>query len=154
MPEFLSIQECISDNDCGPRICCPEHAPQGGISKSYCRNAAPRFNRMPAVRQFLLRKYDNNLYDELKYTFQSCLILLHTIFSIKVSYKLFAMFTPTTSFSGCISTTMSVTIWLFSKSLLSGTWKTSVQTSKEITGCSYTIYSNGILSLKNSQFYK
>ncbi|KAF2879475.1 hypothetical protein ILUMI_26699 [Ignelater luminosus] len=54
MPEFLSIQECVTDDDCGRRICCPEHALQGGISKSYCRNAAPRFNRMPAVRQFLL----------------------------------------------------------------------------------------------------
>ncbi|KAF5308171.1 hypothetical protein FQR65_LT06351 [Abscondita terminalis] len=53
MPELLAVQECEADEDCGPRICCPEKNYINGESKKYCRNAAPKFNRTPVVKQFL-----------------------------------------------------------------------------------------------------
>ncbi|KAK5647621.1 hypothetical protein RI129_002513 [Pyrocoelia pectoralis] len=54
MPELLNVQECVVDDDCGPRICCQETNSKTGEIKSYCRNAAPRLNKLPRLRQLLL----------------------------------------------------------------------------------------------------
>ncbi|XP_031330032.1 uncharacterized protein LOC116161000 [Photinus pyralis] len=54
-PEFLNVQECVSDADCGPRICCQEaNSRSAGEIKSYCRNGAPRLHKLPALKQLLL----------------------------------------------------------------------------------------------------
>ncbi|KAJ8974468.1 hypothetical protein NQ317_005990 [Molorchus minor] len=52
LPELWEVKECISDDDCSPRICCPETL-RSGENVSYCRTAQPLWDRVPAVRQFV-----------------------------------------------------------------------------------------------------
>ncbi|KAF5303618.1 hypothetical protein FQA39_LY09865 [Lamprigera yunnana] len=54
MPELLSVQECVVDDDCGQRICCPEKNPLDGSVKNYCRNADHKLTKTPVIRQLLL----------------------------------------------------------------------------------------------------
>nr|XP_023011733.1 uncharacterized protein LOC111502008 isoform X2 [Leptinotarsa decemlineata] len=52
VPEIWEIKECSTDEDCAPRICCPEVL-RNGQNKSYCRTAQPLWEKLPAVNQFV-----------------------------------------------------------------------------------------------------
>ncbi|KAJ8924078.1 hypothetical protein NQ315_006859 [Exocentrus adspersus] len=52
LPEIWDIKECRTDDDCAPRICCPETL-RSGENVSYCRTAQALWDRLPAARQFV-----------------------------------------------------------------------------------------------------
>ncbi|XP_017776305.1 PREDICTED: uncharacterized protein LOC108562465 isoform X2 [Nicrophorus vespilloides] len=49
LTEILEIKECSNDDDCRPRICCPE---KGSVkAKSYCRTPAHTVDRLPGGKR-------------------------------------------------------------------------------------------------------
>ncbi|KAJ8963482.1 hypothetical protein NQ318_018965, partial [Aromia moschata] len=52
IPELWDVKQCRTDDDCAPRICCPETL-RNGENVSYCRTAQPLWERVPAARQFV-----------------------------------------------------------------------------------------------------
>lgn len=52
--EIFPVKRCLTDDECFPRICCPE-----GIEHrvSYCRTPTPNFEQFPGNAQFLQREY-------------------------------------------------------------------------------------------------
>ncbi|KAG5899142.1 hypothetical protein JTB14_027335 [Gonioctena quinquepunctata] len=52
VPEIWEIKECSTDDDCAPRICCPESL-KNGQNMSYCRTAQPLWEKLPAAKQFV-----------------------------------------------------------------------------------------------------
>lgn len=54
--EIFPVKRCFTDDECFPRICCPE-----GIenSVSYCRTPTPNFEQFPGNVEFLQRNLTN-----------------------------------------------------------------------------------------------
>ncbi|XP_056630367.1 uncharacterized protein LOC130440968 [Diorhabda sublineata] len=50
--EIFEIKKCTSDQECSPRICCPETL-KSGEQVSYCRTAQPLWEKIPAPRQLV-----------------------------------------------------------------------------------------------------
>ncbi|XP_049816932.1 uncharacterized protein LOC109598448 isoform X2 [Aethina tumida] len=48
--EIFQIKQCEKDDDCLPRICCPEKLRSGEIV-GYCRTAEPIWDKMPIAKQ-------------------------------------------------------------------------------------------------------
>lgn len=59
---FWQVQTCNSDQDCWPRICCPDG------TKKYCRTSRPELERLqnPIVRQLSYRKSNHPIFILLK----------------------------------------------------------------------------------------
>ncbi|CAG9858184.1 unnamed protein product [Phyllotreta striolata] len=54
--EIWEIKECDKDEDCSPRICCPETfagKKSGEKNVSYCRTAQPLWEKIPAPKQIV-----------------------------------------------------------------------------------------------------
>ncbi|GLV36483.1 uncharacterized protein CBL_08020 [Carabus blaptoides fortunei] len=47
--EYREIKTCTTDDECAPRVCCPE--PRGG--ENYCRTADIEFDSFPTVKRML-----------------------------------------------------------------------------------------------------
>lgn len=56
LTELFDVQECFSDTDCLPRICCPDTTVKGQ-GNSYCRIPAAKFDRIPIVKPLVQRKF-------------------------------------------------------------------------------------------------
>ncbi|XP_028140265.1 uncharacterized protein LOC114334427 [Diabrotica virgifera virgifera] len=52
LAEIFEVKECSSDEECAPRICCPETL-RSGETVSYCRTAQPLWETIPAPRQLV-----------------------------------------------------------------------------------------------------
>lgn len=55
VPEIWEIKECFTDDECAPRICCPETL-KSGQNVSFCRIAQPLWEELPGAKQFGDRK--------------------------------------------------------------------------------------------------
>lgn len=53
--EIFQIKQCEKDDDCLPRICCPEKLRSGEIV-GYCRTAEPIWDKMPIAKQLTERE--------------------------------------------------------------------------------------------------
>lgn len=70
IPELSQIQECKSDLDCDPRICCPDKPNAAGEIKFYCRTAAANLDKLPAPKMLVERMYCMYLNYSQKYQIQ------------------------------------------------------------------------------------
>lgn len=56
IPELKEIEECLTDSDCEPRICCPETL-KNGTTLGYCRTPQPIWETIPIPKDVVDRKF-------------------------------------------------------------------------------------------------